>query len=700
MKPFAALTCGLLTISGSVAVHAATAPGEQDSATLEEIVVTAERRDENIQKMSLSITALSGSDLAAEGKNRIEDALAVIPAVRIQDSSLTGGTPFIRGVGPALGTDPSAAVSVDGIYQSDGLFGSQYDIARVEVLRGPQGTLYGRNATAGSVNVISNDPVNRFEGFGSVQAGNYNSRRFEGMLNVPLSDTLALRGAFLSSTHDGYMSNGTNDEDLQAGRLKLKYTPSDTMSLLLAADTVRLNGRGNGSTQAPLSAHDDPWETTDLPGRQEDRRNALYGQLDVDVGIGKLSYLPSWYRIHIYGDYNLLGANGLVVSHADNTQTTHELRLASRPESKIQWLAGAYYLDYRVVSNPFAPQLAPGTHAGFMSATTTSPTETISKAVFGQLTLPVSERLRLIAGGRYTQDEKSAATTTFSAAAVGATVVDVSSPVRFKTNKFTYKAGAEFDLAADHLLYATYSTGFKAGGINDPAAADTDPTKLYQPEELKAFEVGSKNRFLDNRLQLNTSLFHYDYSNYQVFTVAFTATPPVVAVLNAASATLWGGELEGSYKLTTDDQLDLSVAYNNNRFDQFTYYSVTYPPPTGLDRSGSHLPQAPAWTEVLGYDHDFRLNKGKWSVGGQARFYSASDISIEPALDSRQPAYTLVDLHSSWQPTDANWQLTAYANNVTNEAVRMFTREISIFGIHELSIGAPRTYGVGVSAQF
>ena len=700
-KLFIGVACGVLSAAGGFCAQAAAPGASDDSTTLEEVVVTAQRRDENIQKMSVSVTAVSGSELLAEGKDRLEDALATVAAVRVQDSALTGGTPFIRGVGPALGTDPSAAVSVDGIYQSDGLFGSQFDIARVEVLRGPQGTLYGRNATAGSVNVITNDPVNKFEGSGSVQVGNYNSRRFEGMVNIPLSDDLAVRTSFLSSTHDGYMSNGTNDEDLQAGRIKIKYIPTDNLSFLIAGDSERLGGYGNGSTQAPLSSHsDNPWETTDLPGRQQDRRESLYGQFDWNLGFGKLTYLPSWYKLTIYGDYALLGANGLVVSHQINTQKTHELRLASNPEQKIQWIVGAFYLTDGGVANPFAAQLAPGTHAGFMGATTTSPTETTSKAVFGQVTIPLAESLRLIGGARYTKDDKSAATTTFSDAVVGATITDISPSTDFKTSKFTYKAGVEYDVATDKLLYATYSTGFKSGGINDPAAADTDPTKFYQPELIKAFELGSKNRFLDNRAQLNVSLFHYDYTNYQVFTVAFTATPPVVAVLNAASATLWGGEIESSFKLTADDKLDLSVAYNNNKFDKFTYFSVTYPPPTGIDRSGTHLPEAPAWTEVLGYDHDFHPGTGTLTAGGEARFYSASDASIEPALDSHQPAYTMIDLHTAYRPMGANWSLNAYVNNLGNKAVRQFTREITIFGIHELSIGAPRTYGIGVSASF
>jgi iron complex outermembrane recepter protein len=699
------------TAASMVIGAAAPAFAADEGSQLEEIIVTAERREENIQTMPLSVVALGGNELVAEGKTRLEDALASVPGVHIQDNTLTGGAPFIRGVGPALGTDPSAAVSLDGVYQSEGLFGSQFDVARVEVLRGPQGTLYGRNATAGSVNIITNSPTNKFEGSGSLQLGNYNSTRVEGMLNIPLSDNLAIRAAVLDSRHDGYMSNGTQDEDIKAGRVKVKYTPTDALTLSLGADYVKLGGHGNGSTQAPLDSND-PWKTTQLQGKQQSSRKSVYGQLDWDVGIGTLTYIPAAYEVQVYGDFQLLGADpapagmGLIVSWQRNRQQTHELRLASPVGQGLQWLAGAYYLDNKGTPNPVAGRLAEGAHEN--PSDNAIATESKSKALFGQLTIPVIDQLRLIAGARYTWDEKSAYTIYYaplvpappgpSSSYPGAPVIGTSSTTSLKTNKFTYKAGVEYDIAKDHLLYATYSTGFKAGGVNDPVANTT-----YKPEELNSIELGSKNRFMDNRAQLNVSAFHYDYKNYQVFTVALTSSPPQVSVLNAAAATLYGVEAEGSFQITSGDRVNASVAYNHTRFDTFIYCSNAYPCPPGIDRSNTQLPQAPEWTEVVGYDHDFVFGGGNtFSIGAEARFYSQFDTSIEPARDSHQPAYQMYDAHASYQPQGTNWSLNAYINNATNEAVRQFTRELVIgpFDIHQLSIGAPRTYGAGISAKF
>lgn len=681
----------------------------QGIEALEEIIVTAERREQNLQDMSVAITALGGDDLLAQGKTRLEDAVATVPGVRIQENSLTGGTPFIRGVGPALSTDPSAAVSLDGVYQSEGLFGSQFDVARVEVLRGPQGTFYGRNATAGSVNVITNDPTNQFEGSAGIQLGNYSAMRIDGMLNVPLSDNLAVRAAFYSSKRDGFMSNGTMDDDTQSGRLKVKYTPSEAVSILLAAARTNLGGNGPGNTQAPISSHaSNPWFTTDLRGKQNSTRTSYYGQLDVDLGFGTLTYQPSYYENDIYGDFNFLGTRGLVVSNNRNKQHTEELRLTSASEQPIQWTVGLYYLDNKGTANPVAPRLAADRsdrgHAN-PSQSAISPTRTESKAVFGQVTVPVTDQFRIIAGGRYTHDEKSAGRTTFAqllpappGAAVsypGAPIISISPSVSQTTKKFTYKAGVEYDLTDDSLLYATYSTGFKAGGINNPTTND-----FYKPEELAAIELGSKNRFLDNRLQTNLAAFYYDYTDYQVFTVAFTSVPPVVGVLNAASATLWGIEFENTFAITANDRLDASVAYNNNKFDEFTYFSDTYPAPVGIDRSGQQLPQAPKWTAILGYNHTFDLSNGAGlTVGAQGRYYSSHAVSIEPALDSFQPAYTLVDATVSYAPAEGEWSVNAYLNNATNEVVRQFT-QAQPPTINQLRLGAPRTYGVGITAKF
>lgn len=673
-------------------------PGEVPA--LEEIVVTAERREENIQGMSLSITALGGDDLLAEGKVRLEDALATIPGVSLQQNSNPGGTPFIRGIGPALGTDSATAVSLDGVYQSEGLFGSQFDVARVEVLRGPQGTLYGRNSTAGGVNVITNNPSQEFAGSASLQAGNYNAIRVEGMLNVPLSDKLALRAAFLSNDHDGYFSNGTGDEDMQAARVKLKYVPNDSITLLLATDYVRLGGKGLGSIQAPLSSHEsNPWYTTALAGRQQSTRKSVYGQMDWDLGFGVLTYQPAWYEVQVYQDFDLIGLD-LLITNKRSRQQTHELRLASSSDQSLKWLVGAYYLDNKGLEDQPAAYLAPGPHGGYNNPYDT-PTEVESKAVFGQLTLPLGDAFRLIAGGRYTWDVKSASKTTYaSSTIVGAPIVDITPSVSMKTNKFTYKVGAELDVTSKNLLYVTYSTAFKAGGINDSTGDFSDPNAnaTYRPETLQSIEVGSKNRFFDDRVQLNASAFKYDYTDFQVFTAVFTTATPLVAVLNADSATLWGGEIESTFLITPNDRLDLSMAYNHARFDKFIYFNSDYPPPTGLDRSGSRLPQAPEWTGALGYDHDFIFGSGTvLSLGGQVRLYTDSDTTIEPNLDSRQPGYSMVDAHASYKPKDSNWSLNAYVNNATDRVVRLFSANA---GAARLTIGAPRTYGAGITASF
>ena len=249
-----ALAC-LAIASSAVAQTAAPAPAD---AALEEVVVTAQRREENVQRTAIAITAISGQDIVKRGDTSLDAVLAATPSVQIQGNS-SGAQVYVRGIGsnndPVYG-NPAVNLNIDGVYQQQpaAVTGGMYDIARVEVLRGPQGTLYGRNATGGSINVITNDPSDGFAGSGSIQLGNYSQKRVEGMVNAPVTDTLAVRVAFTSERRDGYLSNGDSDADSIAARLKILYKPSDDLRLLVGASYIDEKGSPQGSVPAPISS--------------------------------------------------------------------------------------------------------------------------------------------------------------------------------------------------------------------------------------------------------------------------------------------------------------------------------------------------------------------------------------------------------------------------------------------------------------
>lgn len=693
---------------------------------LETVVITAERRETDVQRTPISITAVSGEDLADAAKATIEDALRTVPAVQISGGIFNSAV-FIRGLGPSLNTDPAVNMSVDGVYQSDGLVGSQYDVARMEVLRGPQGTLYGRNATAGSVNVINNDPSNTYEASGSLQVGNYNAVRTQAVLNVPLSDTLSVRTAAMLSRHDGYLSNGHQDEDTTSARLKLRYAPSEAVSVLLAGEYLHLGGNGQGNVLAPLANHPggDPWYSGNQKGVTDARKTSAYAKVDWDLGWGVLTYQPSYYKFDLFWELDLLG-NGLGVTNRTSKQHTEELHIASPSSSRIQWIGGLYYLKRDFIDmGPLAARRAIGTGRSLSTAAGTNFTYVTtwqyaeSQAAFAQATFPLTDTLRLTGGARYTSDKKTGRGTAWTVNRTALTPgvgygggdfinaalnTSLPSASRSRTDKeLTWKAAVEFDVTPTSMLYAQVAKGFKSGGINSfstglVAGGYSTPT-TFEPESMLAYELGSKNRLFNNRLQVNASAYYYDYKDQQIFTIIpQPGGPPRVEVLNAATSTIYGAELEAQWLATRSDNITLNVSYNHSYFDEFGAVTATN---LGGNRSDTQEPLAPLWNIAPGYEHVFDLgDHGTLSVSGEMRFISEHDSTIErPVTDQFQPSYHKSDARIVYSALEDKWKLSAFVNNIENEAVRQFGQQAP-GAPAEIQLAAPRTYGVTLSARF
>src|SRR5882724_10710707 len=254
--------------SSSAAGTAAT-QGSAASGGLEEVTVTAQRREENLQKTPLAVVAISGEQLARAGVKEAQDLNKLVPGLKIgQTGTMTQF--FVNGVGSGVANaygDPTIAFNVDGVYigRPTGVNGVFYDLSRVEVLKGPQGTLYGRNAAAGAVNVITNRPEFTDSVQTGLEIGNYDAIRISGVGNLKLSDTLAIRLAGLSSRHSGYLSDGFNDEDDAGGRAQLLWQPGDRLSLLLGADYFHQGGKGPAAIPVPFANPSDPWAGPTTP---------------------------------------------------------------------------------------------------------------------------------------------------------------------------------------------------------------------------------------------------------------------------------------------------------------------------------------------------------------------------------------------------------------------------------------------------
>lgn len=710
----------------------------QSNVEIEEVVVTAERREETAQRTPLAITALSADQLTKQGVRTVTDLTNIVPGVQIGS---TGGSVEIavRGIGSTNNTevgDPAVAFNIDGVYMARprsaaGLF---FDLDRTEVLRGPQGTLYGRNATAGSINVITKKPTAEYEAEGQLELGNFSLVRASGAVNLPFSEQVAVRAAFQSSKRDGYTSNAPsgeyNDEDATAVRLHVLLQPTDDISVLISGDYFRNDYAGTAN--APLGQYAGPGDPytypISVPGSSNQQNYGVTLQADWNLPFATLTYLGAIRndivhtlagsgRNYPYGTPRPanrceptlnLGCNTIYFDSKER-QETHELRLGSS-EGAFKWVASLYYFEERnnVFANVF-PAVAfiqPNTYAD-------------SKAAFFQGTYSFTERLRGTAGLRYTRDHKGRTGGTyvglnnnggcmlpggmnrpfFGAPPPGCLLYG--NVADFSWESTDYKLGVEFDLTPTSLLFASTSTGYKAGGYGDGLPPLNNK---YEPEQLTAYEVGAKNRFLDNRAQLNVSAFYYDYQDFQVTGTGVVAGQPSAVTVNAPKATLYGAELEGTFLMTANDRIDASLAYLHAEYEDFTLVNGDAFSPGFADYSGLTLAKSPEWTFNLGYQHSWDFaNDGRLTVRVQTHYESSKNLDYHNFAVTDQDAYTKTDLMVTYDAPGGAWSLMAYGRNLEDEAVLVQAAPDAQNANRHGGSGAyapPRLYGVQLTARF
>lgn len=688
-------------------VAAQNAASEDDVLSLGEIIVTAQRREQTLQKTAVAISAVTGEELRARALNTLGDALTQTPAV-VVNGTTKGASVTIRGIGSTgdaqEGGDPAVNLNVDGVYtqQQAAPLSSSFDVSRIEVLRGPQGTLYGRNANAGAVNVITNDPsLSDPSGYARLQLGNKNAVRVEAAGDLRLGEDAAVRLALATDHRDSFYSNGANSRKGYATRAKLLFEPSDDLKIRATAAYARERGKPQAGVPSPLNEAD-PFNTTfpanpifpngvSIPsGKQDLRVLQLYAQVDYDLSFGTLTLLPAYTYTHQYQDYVILPIAGGATDVAEKAYQG-EVRLSSNPTSDVKWVAGLFYYNANDKQDIFAPS-----HLNFPSSPPNlglnrSGAGSESYAGYGQFTVPVSERLRLTGGLRYTHDRKNFDFLNVTSATTG----DRLPSVYGDFSAITYKAGLEYDLAERVLLFADIRSGFKAGGVNNDGSS-------YEPEDITAYEGGLKSRFLDNRLQANLSGFYYDYKGFQVRESA-VCTPAVVGCgpngliflnLNAGDAQVHGAEGEVTFVPTGHDRLVLSANYLHSRFGEFHY--------GGADLSGTVIPNSPKWSGSVSYAHiwDVGAAGARIELRGDLRYSGAYDTGIDPGLDDIQDRFTRSDASLAYMAADDRWSLRLFVRNIENNVQRIYSLDPPVPGTSALLINDPRTYGVTLSANF
>lgn len=697
-----------------------------------EVLVTAQKIAQPASKTPLALSVLGGDELKEAGINEPRALADSVPGVQIGQES--GKLQIaIRGVVSLDMTekgDPSAAFNVDGAYiaRPEAQTGAFFDVERIEVLRGPQGTLYGRNATAGAINVITNKPGLLAGGKLSVELGNYGTRRVEAVANLPVNDALALRAALSVNRHDTYLNAGPNtdipldSENDRAARLHALIKFGKDSNLLLTAETSRTGG--GGSAPVPMTNFFNGTPTDNLPfsppgtgnnikdpvyvdrgsdaerttalrfkatdAHRDNTANALRGEFKTVLGPIELTYQLARLATNldevqngIYFGFPLTGVVG-----GKSQSTSHELRLNSTGAGALRWVAGAYVFDETIDRDTTYRTFITAPFGAFTVLVPYLPhIANKSKALFGQATYSVAEATRLTVGLRQTRDEKAGhdplagtAADAGSSSSVAAYVNDV------KFTNTSWKLGIDHDLSKAVMLYATAATGYKAGGFNDQKSAGS-----YQPEHLTSYEAGVKARLLDNQLQLTANYFHYDYQDLQLTSIVCATADPASCgsrTTNAANATVDGAEVEGKLRIGENGMLRANLSLTEAKFK-------SYKPNAGTDWSGQHLDRAPSNVLGLAYTHHFPTDSGEVSATLASRHSGAYLISDPSAgIRYQQPAFHKSDLVLGYTPNHGNYSLQLFAKNLEDR----ITIESRVPG--SFFISDPRTFGMRASYTF
>jgi iron complex outermembrane receptor protein len=708
-------------VLGATAAHNAMAqqpesgaPSGGEGAVLEEVVVTAEKRETSLQNTPIAITVVSGAQLAQAGVTDLQQLSKVAPDLDYVRNTIF--TQFsIRGVASQdigeLG-DSAVTVGIDGEYLNRpvALNGSLFDIDRIEVLRGPQGTLYGRNATAGAINIVTSKPGHEFGANLSVDAGNFSALNTRGMVNIPLGDKYALRGAFMTAKHDGYTNNAPagrgDDQDVKAGRLSLGFDPTEALTGYVSLEYVDVDQAAPSQWGVPVTSPVGQSPTAFNPDFPDDfplgdigffqsKQKAARGQITYHFGPADLTYVGGYRDNDTHARQPLNGFVPAVFSfdndHLDYRTQSHELRLSGNPQNPLVWQAGLFYSDETsdVQRGLFLP-IAGGSYINFFLLDV----ESKSRAVFGQATYKISDTLSVTGGLRSTHDQKSRVGASFGGPNLAGfrypshpTDVSAGAPDNGAGDwdKTTWLADVDWRFATDKMLYAKVSTGYKAGGF--------DNVGRYDPETLTAYEIGSKNRFLDQRLQLNAAAFYYDYKDQQ--TSVFISTTVGNAVQNAGSSKVKGLELDLEALVTENDRARFVVNYLDTRYDQLlTTRNVVGADSVPVDLAGNEAPQAPKWTLVAGYDHTWHLLGGQLTASLDSRYKSDYFLTAFNWEADRQKAHTITNFQLGYTSPDSRWDVAAYVQNIENERTLTYSAfNGSTINIYNFIFGPPRTYG-------
>lgn len=701
----------------------------QSDGTIEEIVVTARKRAESLQDAPISITAMTAESMERAGVENVADLARRTPGLQYGDfGDLKLSPTALRGVvggAGSAGADPAVGYYVDEVFVGQGAGANLdlYDIERVEVLRGPQGTLYGRNTIGGVVSITTKRPSEALEASGEVQLGNYNSRRFAGSVSgAILPGVVSGKLAVIKESRDGFEDNvllnrDVNNRDGWSVRGQLLFDIAADTSLLLTADHQEADNEplvfetlsyNNAKVLPQLLAargfarNADPFDRkvqSDTVTKETLDASGVAATFKTKIGEVGITNVAS-YRRHEYYSRTDTDRSPLKFLYDGDPEKvwrwSEELR-ADFTTGPVDWLVGLYYFRQNTNNQSFveigqdladvlgAPSLA-GTLAG-----SNGRLDTTSKAVFASATWKVSERIEATLGGRYTRDEKSIHYTQSDPVGLLGGNADIRASDSWA--EFTPNANVRYRFTPDIIGYVTASKGFKSGGFND-ALGDANGIS-FAPETLWNYEAGVKSTLFDRRVVLNAAVYYMKWDNIQLSqdNPATPAYDPII--LNGGAAHSQGVEVELTARPIPALELGANLSVQQAEYDDGVL-------PTGEPLR--KLPFAPDYSGMVSADYRIPLEGvGELSLFGEYQLRGRSYLTNNNDPDGRVGPYGLLNLRASLESEDGRWRLSLWGKNLTDETYKQRLFDLANqdqVGQKFIVLGEPRTYGVELKVTY
>ena len=723
------------------APNAAPATGNEDAQRLDNVVVTARRREESIFDVPIAVSAFAESDLTEKQATAIDGLQGAVPNLNIVQGrgSANSVNVFIRGIGQpdALQTfDPGVGMYVDDIYYSriNGALFSLFDVQQVEVLRGPQGTLYGKNSTGGAIKLTTKNPFDDEGGAFELTTGNHGRAEGRVYASGKLSDTLAASVAGAWLTHDGYIEDRVtgenyNDDDTRAIRAKLAYQPSDTFRATFTLDHTKQDaalsmGRpmaqlrqtdlalGIVELLPPASGDFDYFARTSFaPDQGQDlKHQGLTMAMEWDLSESWLFKSITGHRrleTHSFIDIDASQFElGDVLVALDQKQTSQEFQWQFDNGSNLQSTFGVFYMKENVPSHQeaYADDLFAlgGAPLSFLR-TIDDDLTTKSLAAFAHVNWEFAPTWTLAAGLRYTKDEKEydRSTSTFWGAPFGALNETVAFSGKKDWTAVTPSLSISKDFSERVMGYISANRGFKSGGFNGRANSTADAANpVFDPEFVWTYEAGMKGTSSDGRLRGGASVFYSDYSDFQARVSQDVGSFPV---LNAAELEIKGIELEGAAFIGEATTLSAQIGWLDADYKKFEDFRLdpSYP---GFDPNVNHdhVPFSPDWTARVALHHNFSIANGSnLGVGGDLSYRGKTWLSVDNREVLSQDAYTLAGLYAIWDSPEYVWQVRAGVRNLTDEEYKVEGQEFASVGnIQTAYYGWRRNWYVSLRYNF